>query len=379
MRIIILLSSFELGGAEKHGIKLANFFRNIRQYETEVWVMSEGTGDKGVKELCEKYDIPTKVVGEVSRISRFLYYRQIQQFAPLFKSFKPDVIISFNVLPNLINGLIYKHVGAKLSIWSQQSVNQYLPKSYIERKIIKNISLFISNSFHGAEKLKKDFDPPDHKIFIVPNGIELPKPLLTKDQWLEKLGLNQHHFKAVMVANLTQTKDHITLLKAWKIVSEKLNERGQNGKLILVGRLGNTANNILQFIQENDLLAHVIITGPINDIDGINQAMDLGILCSNAEGLPNSIMENMISGLPVVATDIEGIREVVGENNYQFLANRFDYKDLAEKILLFAANKGLRLKIGEDNKKRIEIEFSIEKMNQATEKIILDHLEDLSK
>jgi glycosyltransferase involved in cell wall biosynthesis len=371
MRIIVLTSSFDLGGAEKHAIKLANYFKNTCSYIVEFWVLEEGNADKTCLSLCNEYNIPTNIIGVTNRISKYLYYKQINHYLPSFKNFKPDVIISFNLIPNLINGLIGKLAGAKVLIWSQQSVNKYFPDSYIEKKIIKNISGFISNSNHGAEKIKQDFGLSHNKVFVIYNGIEYFTPKNSGNFWLKNLGISDNTFKAIMVANLTETKDHITLIKAWKIVVESLTKINIKAVLTLTGRLGNSANDIIKQVTELELIPNIIITGSVKDIDGLNSVMNLGILSSHAEGLPNSIMENMMAGLPVVGTNIAGIREVVGEDNLNFLSAINDHIELANNILKFAHNSQLRTEVGLENHQRIKEKFNVDQMMKGTEKIIL--------
>lgn len=374
MRVLIFFDSYNLGGAEKHALKLADYFRNERKFETEVWVMFEGEGELPVKKFCEAKGIPTRVVGQTFSISPYRFYRHIRHYAPRIKEYGPNVLISFNVIPNLLNGLVKKFCGVKCAVWSQQSTNRYKFDRWVDRWAMKHISCVVSNSHHGLRKLKSDVAIPDEKCFVVPNGIEEVAPQFSRSEWWQKLGVGEADFKAVMTANLHSTKDHITLVKAWKIVVDELARENRKAFLVLPGRKGNTAAEVEAQIALLGISAFVKAIGLIEDVHGLNLAMDLGILSSPAEGLPNGLMENMKAGLAVAGTEIDGIKEVVGQSNYRFLSPVGDAQKMAENILTLARNEALRKETGAANKKRMDEQFTLAKMCSDTEKIIQQFL-----
>jgi len=373
MRIAILFDSFSLGGAEFHAFKLSTYFTKELKQNVEIWVNFSGDGT--IKKMCDAENIPVKIIGSFSGIANTLYFRQILHFKKAYRSFSPEVVISFNLLPNLLNSLVSKKAGVKCVVWSQQSVINYPFSSKAEKKALRNVDCFISNAFHASDLLQKVTNQDQNKFFVVPNGIQMPNAQLSKEEWWSRIGISKEDFKVVMVANLTETKDHLTLLKSWKIVVDHLlRDHGINPILILAGRSGNTINEIQRYILDNNIYKYVRLIGPVDDISGLNLSMDLAVLSSKAEGLPNSIMESMACSLPVVGTDIPGIREAVGEQNFEFLAQVEDEKGLAEKIIQFATNKDLCKRIGVLNKSRIETNFTVEKMGNDTFQIIQSKL-----
>ncbi|MGD0711503.1 MAG: glycosyltransferase family 4 protein [Bacteroidales bacterium] len=368
MKIIILFDSFSLGGAEFHAFKLAKYFSKIKKYETTILVFKEGDG--AIKKLCDKEGINTRVIGEFTRIRRFMFPLQIRKYRKIFNEFKPDVILSFNLLPNLLNGFIWKHTTAKFGIWSQQNVSPIILRGQIEKNAIKNISCFIANSFHGAEFLVSNLSVEKEKVFVVQNGIEEGATEFSVEEWKKKLGLKGDEFIGIMPANLTGTKDHITLLKSWKIVSEKLIAENKKAILLLPGRLGETTDSIMDQIRDTDLFPYIKILGMISDMPGLYRVADISILSSNAEGLPNAVLESMEAGLPVAGTRVAGIMECVGEEGCQFLHDPYDFEKLAENILRFSADSKLCDKVGIYNHERVRKYFAYEKMCEETLAVI---------
>jgi glycosyltransferase involved in cell wall biosynthesis len=95
----------------------------------------------------------------------------------------------------------------------------------------------------------------------------------------------------------------------------------------------------------------VRFAGYVSDVAGLLRAVDIGVFSSRSEGCPNGVLECMAAGLAVVATDIEGVREVMGSS--EFLAPVGDAEAMARAILKLAADPAVCARIGAANKKRI--------------------------
>ena len=115
MKIIVITTSFSLGGAEKHGFLLADYFKNVLNLNVELWVFREKTNV--LKHWCEQKNIKTKIIGEVSKFYLKNKKPKKEVFFKDFLKFKPDIIISFNREANLFNAFLWGKVGAKISIW----------------------------------------------------------------------------------------------------------------------------------------------------------------------------------------------------------------------------------------------------------------------
>ena len=105
MKILILLSTFDLGGAEKHGFILADYFKNTQKHDVQLWAFGQGNGV--VSDMCEKSGIKTKLITRYYRIQKYLFLIQTIQFRKVFSDFCPDVIISFNLLPNVFKTTLF--------------------------------------------------------------------------------------------------------------------------------------------------------------------------------------------------------------------------------------------------------------------------------
>jgi glycosyltransferase involved in cell wall biosynthesis len=236
---------------------------------------------------------------------------------------------------------------------------------------------FVSNSQIGAEFLIRAFALAREKLAIVHNGVELAPAVDTRDSWRKRLGISERCFVTCMIANIPHFKDHITLLRAWKLVSEEMRSQDREAVLLLAGQLFPEADQIKVLAFDLNLGSSVKCLGMVRDISGLLSAVDLGVFSSKLEGCPNGVLECMASGLAVVGTDIPGIREAVGSDGTEWLAPPDDPNTFAQRVLDLANNPEKRSSLGAANRQRISAEFSREQMvNKMVTEILkgLGHL-----
>ena len=223
---------------------------------------------------------------------------------------------------------------------------------------------FVSNSQHGAAFLRAQLKVPKERIKIIPNGVQLNPPIHTPQQWRDHIGINSNHLVVSMVANFNAKKDHLTLLKAWKriLTSPKDNK---TPILILAGPDQGTINDVKALAFDLNLGKTVRFIGQVEDIAGLLEIVDISVFSSVREGLPNSVLEAMLAHKPIVATDIPGVKEALGDA-YPYLSPQGDEISLSDNLLKFMQDSDLRVKVGEKNKIRAEKMFSLEKMCAQT-------------
>lgn len=372
-KILILTTSFTHGGAEKHGLLLADYFKNVLNIETEFWAFRKKTGV--LSDKAKELGIPTRIIGEPPRFGKYLHKKTAKKEAKKFKSFKPTVIISLNREANLYNAHVGLYTSAKCTVWSIQTANDCENLNEQDKNAIKNISCFISNSEHGRVYMLNKFMLNPENTYFIKNGFERNENSPESDEnWDELLGTKTNNFKVGMVAHMEKRKDHETLIGAWKIVVEESVKKGNSPVLLLAGKFGPTTQNLVEETMNNRIFNNVKFLGPIKNVNSFNKYIDLSVMSSNIEGMPNSIVEAMHQSLPVVANDVEGNIEAMGDKNSPYIAKSKNPKDLAEKILLFVNNPELCQTIGEQNKKYALENFKTEKLGEETWNVILNYV-----
>jgi glycosyltransferase involved in cell wall biosynthesis len=121
--------------------------------------------------------------------------------------------------------------------------------------------------------------------------------------------------------------------------------------LVLAGRHDGAYESLVALTRELEIERGVRFAGYVSDVAGLLGAVDVGVFSSRSEGCPNGVLECMAAGLAVAASDIEGVREVLGSS--EFLAPVGDAAALSHKILMLASDPTLRATLGAQNRKRI--------------------------
>jgi glycosyltransferase involved in cell wall biosynthesis len=174
----------------------------------------------------------------------------------------------------------------------------------------------------------------------------------------EAIGLRPGDFMIVQVARLDPLKDHWTALRAVQRVAGKHPEV----RLVLVGG-GPEEENIERGIRALGLEKNVRMLGFRADCAPLLQAADIFLLTSLSEGIPVTVIEAMAAGLPVVSTDVGGLREVVLEGETGLLAPAGDDGALANLIAQLIESPALRRQMGRRGQERAGKLFSQERMH----------------
>jgi glycosyltransferase involved in cell wall biosynthesis len=169
-----------------------------------------------------------------------------------------------------------------------------------------------------------------------------------------------------MIANLHANKDHATLLRAWRDLVSGWNAKRRKPVLVLAGRHDGAYESLTALAAELKIDDSVRFLGPVSDVCGLLSAIDLGVFSSRSEGCPNAVLETMAAGLPVVATDSEGIREVVGPAGARLLAAAGDSAALATVLTTLANDTQLRAEIGAHNRERVRKNYDPLRMCKET-------------
>lgn len=163
--------------------------------------------------------------------------------------------------------------------------------------------------------------------------------------------------KIVIVGSLTQQKNHKTLFRAFNLISDDI----PDSSLIVVGK-GPLSENLKRMAKELDIDESVFFTGYLprrEDVYAVMNCCDLGVFPSWYEGFCVAVVEAMAVGLPVVVSDLDVLREVVGGPGV--FADPNDPEEFADAITDLLQNPQKRKVLGNKGKKRARSRFSLER------------------
>jgi glycosyltransferase involved in cell wall biosynthesis len=199
---------------------------------------------------------------------------------------------------------------------------------------------------------------PPHFISVLHNGIDTEEwaPCPTRPTLREELGLPQAVPVLGYVGRIMPEKDLDTWLRAAAVVGQRYPE----AQFVLVGegRDASTLTQLQQLATDLGIGTRVHFPGYRSSLLPVYAAFDLFILTSRREGLPNSILEAMALGVPVVTTDVAGTKELVVHGQTGFVLPQGDVQGIAQAMLTLLDDTQLRQSMGLAGRRRVEQEFS---------------------
>ncbi|MDQ6788960.1 MAG: glycosyltransferase family 4 protein [Acidobacteriota bacterium] len=363
-RIIFVLGSFDIGGAERQALILAKYLSEKEQANVEVW----GFDKLGpVAKICEEYGLGWRVISNpFSKKYRLNRAIEIVRFTGNLRAARPDILLPYTLMPNVVCGLVWKWTRTRLFVWNQRDEGIERLSFRWENRAVRQTPQFISNSQNGARFLADELKAEISKISVIDNGVEYLAPEKSRFVRRNFLQVDDECFVACMVGNLHKNKDHRTLLIAWCKVATVLEANGRRALLILAGEYDDSYESLVSLSNELGINHCVRFLGFVSDIPKCLSAVDVGVFSSRSEGCPNGVLESMAAGLAVAGTNIEGIREALGPAGTEFLAPPGDAVTLAEIILKLANNPTLCSKIGAENQNRIRNKYDSVRMCEET-------------
>jgi len=217
---------------------------------------------------------------------------------------------------------------------------------YVEKYIINraaNLRTAVSEDIRHL-LIINDGVRPD-KIICIPNGTSMPEYTADTARLPRVVG---------SLARLVEAKDFPTLFMAMRHVRE----RGYPLELWIAGE-GKERTNLLKCIQELKMEHSIKLLG-FQKADRFLKEIDVFAMSSIQEGLPVALLEAMSHGLPIVATDVGGIGEVIANEQDGLLSPPQDPLALARNIIKIVEDKKLRMHLGKNAKQKISDKYSIE-------------------
>lgn len=166
------------------------------------------------------------------------------------------------------------------------------------------------------------------------------------------------------VGRLDPVKDQAGLVTAFKLLCASLPNVGGRLRLVIAGK-GPQRPALEAQITKLGLDAQVSLLGNRDDVPALLPEFDIFVLSSIAEGMPGAVLEAMAAGLPVVATQVGGVGEIVVPGTTGLLVPAGDPAALSKALSSYVSDDALRASHGASGRKRVESEFSLDTMLSA--------------
>jgi glycosyltransferase involved in cell wall biosynthesis len=346
-RILFLITSLEQGGAEQ---VLYDTVTGLDKEKWDVVVLAMRKRGPYFQRLrFEGYVVESLDIKRKFAPGAFL--RLMARIA----FFRPDIIHShlFHAdLPGRIASFLARGHRRSLFISHQHIPEQrFLPiRGFLDRSSRFLVDAFICVSEAVADHVRVHLKPKPEKLVVLPNGRNLRPFLAIPPNKKGKI------WRFGTVGRLDKQKDQLLLLEALF----ELKKRRCSFHCVIAGE-GPLNQTLREHIERLDLVEEVDLLGRREDIPEILAALDLFIMSSRYEGLPIAVIEAMAAGLPIVATDVPGLRDVLTDTVGQLVPYR-NVEALADGIEAVMGDDQLRLEMGRQGRQRARLKYSRERM-----------------
>ena len=289
----------------------------------------------------------------------------------LLRHLKPDVTHTRN-LAALETVIIAFLAGVRRRVHSEHGwgmadlYGTNLKYRLLRRWMSKLVHRYIGLSKHIEQYLQRDVGIPAEKLTQLYNGVDAGRFNAEKNSNVGRKLFPPEFASADCivigtVGRMEPVKDQLTLTKAFIRLVEKDSNDGARLRLVIIGdgELRATAQNLLQ---QAGIAEQAWLPGSDDRVPELMQAMDIFVLPSRNEGISNTILEAMASGLPVVATNVGGNPELVVENETGLLVPADNADGMANALYHYLKNPDQRLAHGVAGRKRVEQQFMLEHM-----------------
>ena len=309
IRVLIVIGTLEIGGAEKHVAKLAS---SLRDYQITVSICALSAAGALESDLIKKgitlfYPSESDEFRLISKI-KFLrglasYFGSAWTFLRAYNSFRPNIVHFFLPGAYIIGGLTSLFVPGLRRVMSRRSLNIYQRGrpvlTLIERFLHTRMDTITGNSKSVIKDLAAEGVPPD-KLNLIYNSVSVPNHFRnSKKSYAEPVEI-------LCIANLIPYKGHLDLFEALARIPKVV-----SWHLTCVGRDDNYRTELEFAILRLGLVNFVDFTGAVLDPSPYLLSADIGVNCSHQEGFSNALLEYMAAGLGIVATDVGGNTEAI--------------------------------------------------------------------
>ncbi len=348
LRIVHVVSSLLVGGMEQFVLQLA-----AEQSRDGHEVSIIGLRGGPLVGRAAEMGLQTIVLEESSR------YGRIAAAIGVLWRFRPDIVNAHNpgALTYALLAKLRRNAHVIMTRHGQEAINP-LPSGLK----LRFTDCVIAVSDAAGQAMKRRRPETAGHIDVIKNGVHLDKPERSRAAVRAELGLGDG-LVGVIVARIDRLKGHRILVEALKI----LKERGV-GLTVLIAGDGPERADMEKYAEQNGLDGNSVrFLGFRDDVADLLAASDLFLLPSLTEGMPLSVLEAMAQRLPIVATSVGGIPELVRDGVHGLLVPTNDPAALADAVGKLANDPSMRAAMGESGYNRVKDDFSFAQMARRYE------------
>ncbi len=348
-RVVFLLQDLKFGGTQRQALELAHRLDPVR-FRPEIWLLAAGDD---LVPLARQWGVPLTWLSrqaEAGPGGLLNLWRRLRRD-------DLDLLLLFTVVPNIWGRILGRLARVPAIVGNCRGGGA--PRRQHERWLWPLAQHLVCNSAALKQVLTRRCGVPASRLSVISNGVDVdyfqPAPE----------GAGPYPAVALSVARMVPDKDLDTLIRAFAGVAPDFPQ----AQLWLVGE-GPLLENLQQLAGEILPAGACRFIPPQADLRPLFHKSGLLALSSRTEALPNVVLEAMAAGLPVAATAVGGVPEMVTPARTGWLAPPGDPPALAAALRRLLANPEQCRDFGREGRRRVVQDFSLDAMVSRYEEVL---------
>lgn len=374
IKVLRIINRFNIGGPTYNVTYLSKFLDD--EFETLLVGGLPEEGEADSLYIPKSFGLEPLLIPEMKREPNFksdiASYKRIKQ---IIKEFQPDIVHTHAAKAGAIGRKAAADCGVPIILHTFHGhiFHDYFGK--VKTEVFKNIERYLAKKSTGiiaiSETQKQELGEiyhicPSEKIKVIPLGFDLTKfyedtsekRKLTR----EKYHLQEEDVAVAIIGRLAPIKDHTFFLEAIEKMYPLISDVSFKVFIVGDGELKDEIESKAKALNQQFGKEIIILTSWIKDIATFNAGMDVICLTSKNEGTPVSLIEAQASSIPVISTNVGGVRDIVKDGETGFVVNNI--AEFIEKLRYLIKNKEIRQKMSQNGLNYVRDKFSYETLTR---------------
>ena len=371
IKILRIINRFNIGGPVYNAVLLSAFMPE--EYETLLIGGMPEENEANSLYIAEKYGISPVLISEMQREPNLMNDNSaLKKIKEIIRTFQPDIVhthaskagalgrkAAFDCGVPIVIHTFHGHIFHSYFSWWKTKLYQL-----IERRLSKKTTgiIAISAIQKNELSLKYKICHPS-KIKIIPLGFDLSpfnENLKEKREHTRNTyALEGSDIAVAIIGRLVAIKNHQMFID----IIEKVNQKTRKKVVYFIVGDGEESDNIQESIKPlKEKGMDIRMTSWIKDIATFNAGMDIICLTSKNEGTPVSLIEAQAAGIPIIATNVGGIKDIILEDKTGYIVDKDDIDGFAEKLWELIENENKRQEMSQNGWSFVEEKFQYTKL-----------------
>ncbi len=371
IKVLRIINRFNVGGPVYNVTYLSKYLPD--NYETKLVGGCATESEYDARYILDHHGISAEILPSMSRKINLLGdIRTLFQLMRIIKTFKPDIVHTHASKAGILGRIAARIMGVPVIVHTYHGhvfhgyfhpiINRMVV--LIERLLGKFSTMIITiSSVQHLEIIDKYRIVPSKKACIIPLGFDLSRfeaSKVNRESIRLEYSLKPHQTAVAIVGRLAPIKNHHLFIDAAALTHQKYPE---DFKFYIVGD-GKLREALEAYVAENHprLVNSLVFKSWVTDMTECYPAMDVVCLTSFNEGTPVSLIEAQASGIPVISTNVGGVKDIIDVNQTGLILQGNSSDELSKYLVELHLNKTLRIKMSQNACNFVNEKFSYQRL-----------------